>query len=583
MKTMRFKMMSFTLYVAIAAGLGFAAIAPHQVVADMSAAKKWVDSEFQPSTLSKQEQLKEMEWFIKAGEPFKGMEIKVVSETIATHEYEAKTLARAFTEITGIKVTHDLIQEGDVIEKLQTQMQSDQNIYDAYVNDSDLIGTHFRYGKVVPLSDWMAGDGKNVTLPTLDVDDFIGKSFTTGPDGKLYQLPDQQFANLYWFRYDWFQREDLKKKFKESYGYELGVPVNWSAYEDIADFFTNQVKEIDGKRVYGHMDYGKKDPSLGWRFTDAWLSMAGTGDKGIPNGLPVDEWGIRVDGCRPVGSSVERGGATNGPAAVYALTKYIKWLKQYAPPEAAGMTFSEAGPVPAQGQIAQQIFWYTAFTASMTESGLPVMNKDGTPKWRMAPSPHGPYWQEGMKLGYQDAGSWTLLKSTPMKRRKAAWLYAQFTVSKTVSLKKTLVGLTPIRESDLKSQAMTDAAPKLGGLVEFYRSPARVAWTPTGTNVPDYPKLAQLWWANVAEAVAGDRTPQEAMDNLAKQQDRVLQRLERAKVQGECGPKLNKPRDPEYWLKQAGSPKAKLDNEKPRGETVDYDQLLQAWREGRVS
>ena len=42
------------------------------------------------------------------------------------------------------------------------------------------------------------------------------------------------------------------------------------------------------------MDYGKKDPSLGWRFTDAWLSMAGTADIGIPNGLPVDEWGIRV-------------------------------------------------------------------------------------------------------------------------------------------------------------------------------------------------------------------------------------------------------------------------------------------------
>jgi len=34
---------------------------------------------------------------------------------------------------------------------------------------------------------------------------YIGKSFTTGPDGKLYQAcPDQQFANLYWFRYDWF-------------------------------------------------------------------------------------------------------------------------------------------------------------------------------------------------------------------------------------------------------------------------------------------------------------------------------------------------------------------------------------------
>ena len=85
------------------------------------------------------------------------------------------------------------------------------------------------------------------------------------------------------------------------------------------------------------MDYGKKDPSLGWRFTDAWLSMAGNGDKGMPNGLPVDEWGIRMDEelCSPVGSCVARGGETNGPASVYAIAKYDEWLKAYAPPAAA--------------------------------------------------------------------------------------------------------------------------------------------------------------------------------------------------------------------------------------------------------
>ncbi|WP_434360864.1 ABC transporter substrate-binding protein [Parasalinivibrio latis] len=543
------------------------------------AAQKWIGDEFTPSTLSKEEQSKELAWFTEAAKPFRGMEIKVVSETITTHEYESKVLAKAFEEITGIKVTHDLIQEGDVVEKLQTEMQSGRSIYDAYINDSDLIGTHFRYGKVYPISDYIKEEGKDITLPTLDLEDFIGISFTTGPDGKLYQLPDQQFANLYWFRADWFDREDLQKQFKDRYGYELGVPVNWSAYEDIAEFFSVHVKEIDGERVYGHMDYGKKDPSLGWRFTDAWFSMAGAGDKGIPNGKPVDEWGIRVDGCRPVGSSVERGGATNGPAAVYATTKYVDWLRDYAPPEAQGMTFSEAGPVPAQGSIAQQIFWYTAFTADMTKPGLEVVNPDGTPKWRMAPSPKGPYWEEGMKLGYQDAGSWTLMKSTDSKRRMAAWLYAQFTVAKTVSLKKTLVGLTPIRESDINSQAMTDAAPKLGGLVEFYRSPARVQWTPTGTNVPDYPKLAQLWWQFIAEAANGEKSPQEALNGLAAAQDKVLQRLERANVQGECGPKLNKKQDAEYWLSQPGSPKAKLANEKPQGKTIKYSELLKSWQQ----
>jgi glycerol transport system substrate-binding protein len=557
-------------------------LAAGPALAGIEEARKWIDSEFQPSTLSKEQQLKEMEWFVNAAKPFAGMEINIVSETITTHEYEAKTLAKAFSEITGIKLTHDLIQEGDVVEKIQTQMQSGKNIYDGWINDSDLIGTHFRYKQATNLTDWMAGPGKDVTNPGLDIDDFIGKSFGTGPDGKLYQLPVQQFANLYWFRYDWFQRADLKEKFKAKYGYELGVPVNWSAYEDIAEFFTNDVKEIDGTKVYGHMDYGKKDPSLGWRFTDAWLSMAGNGDKGIPNGKPVDEWGIRMEGCRPVGSSVERGGDTNGPAAVYSIAKYVDWLKKFAPPQAQGMTFGESGPVPAQGSIAQQIFWYTAFTADMVKPGLPVMNSDGKPKWRMAPSPKGSYWKDGMKLGYQDAGSATLLNSTPVERRKAAWLYLQFIVSKTVSLKKSHVGLTFVRESDIWDKSFTERAPQLGGLIEFYRSPARVQWTPTGVNVPDYPRLAQLWWQNIGDASSGAKTPQAAMDALAAAQDSVLERLERSGVQGECGPKLNPKTTAEDWFAKAEkagtlAPQRKLANEKPKGETIDYDTLIKSW------
>jgi glycerol transport system substrate-binding protein len=551
--------------------------------ADMDAAKAFLDAEIGDlSSLSRAEQEAEMQWFIDAAKPLAGMEIKVVSETITTHEYEAKVLAPAFTAITGIKVTHDLIGEGDVVEKLQTQMQTGENIYDGYINDSDLIGTHWRYQQARILDDWMAGEGAAFTNPNLDVNDFIGKSFTTAPDGKMYQLPDQQFANLYWFRYDWFNDQKTKDDFKAKYGYDLGVPLNWSAYEDIAEFFTGRDMSYAGgpsSGVYGNMDYGKKDPSLGWRYTDAWMSMAGMGDAGEPNGLPVDEWGIRVDeNSRPVGSCVARGGATNDAAAVYAVTKAIEWLQKYTPPEAQGMTFGEAGPVPAQGSIAQQMFWYTAFTADMVKPGLPVMNEDGTPKWRMAPSPHGAYWHEGMKVGYQDAGSWTLLKSTPVDRAQAAWLYAQFVTSKTVDVKKSHVGLTFIRESTIQHQSFTDRAPQLGGLVEFYRSPARVQWSPTGTNVPDYPKLAQLWWQNIGDAMSGAKTPQEALDALCEEQERVMERLERAGVQGDIGPKMNDPQDPQVWLDAPGAPVAKLDNEKPAGETISYDELIKSWQ-----
>jgi glycerol transport system substrate-binding protein len=567
---------------AVAVAFAFAPLAH----AGMNEAKRWVDKEFQPSALSKAQQLKEMEWFVNAAKPFKGLEVNVLSETIPTHEYESKTLTKAFFEITGIKVNHQLLGEGEVVQAVQTQMQTNRNLYDAYINDSDLIGTHSRLQSAVNLTDWMAGEGRAVTLPTLDVNDFIGKSFTTGPDGKLYQLPDQQFANLYWFRYDWFKRPDLRAKFKAKYGYELGVPVNWSAYEDIAEFFSVDVKQIDGKRIYGHMDYGKRAPDLGWRMTDAWLSMAGAGSKGIPNGRPIDEWGIRMEAnsCNPAGASVSRGGGTNGPAAVYAIRKWDEWLRKYAPPGAADYDFYQSLPALAQGNVAQQIFWYTAFTASMVapkKDGNNTVDDAGKPLWRMAPSPHGPYWVEGQKLGYQDAGSWTLFKSTPVNRRKAAWLYAQFVVSKTVDVKKSHVGLTFIRDSTVNHKSFSERAPKLGGLVEFYRSPDRVNWTPTGVNVPDYPKLAQLWWQQIGDVNSGAFTPQQAMDRLAKEMDQVMARMEeadkRSKVYGGCGPRLNAEKDPKEWLGKPDGPKAKLANEKPQGETVDYDELVKRW------
>ena len=547
--------------------------------ADIEAARAFLDAEIgDQSVLTREEQEAEMQWFIDAAQPLSGMSINVVSETITTHEYESRVLAPAFTAITGIQVTHDLIGEGDVVEKLQTQMQTGENVYDLYINDADLDGTHWRYQQVRNITDWMAGEGADFTNPGLDLDDFIGLAQATAPDDKLYQLPVQQFANLYWFRHDWFTDPEIMAEFRAEYGYDLGVPVNWSAYEDIAKFFTG--REIDGQQVYGNMDYGKKDPSLGWRFTDAWLSMAGASDKGEPNGFPVDEWGIRVnDNFQPVGSCMARGGATNSPAAVYAIEKYIDWLQNYTPPAAAGMTFSEAGPVPAQGNIAQHMFWYTAFTADMVKEGLPVMNDDGTPKWRMAPSPYGAYWEEGMKVGYQDVGAATLMQSTPVDRAQAAWLYAQFIVSKTVDTKKSHVGLTFVRDSTVRHESFTERAPQLGGLVEFYRSPDRVRWSDTGANIPDYPRLAQLWWQNIGDASSGAKTAQEALDALCEQQEDVLSRLERSGVQGDLGPVLNEEQDPQYWIDQPGAPVAKLENEKPAPVTIAYEELIKRWQE----
>ena len=249
------------------------------------------------------------------------------------------------------------------------------------------------------------------------------------------------------------------------------------------------------------------------------------------------------------------------------------------------MTFSESGPVPSQGEVAQQMFTYTAFTADFVKEGLPVVNEDGTPKWRFAPSPHGVYWKDGMKLGYQDVGSWTLLKSTPDDRAKAAWLYAQFVTSKTVDVKKSHVGLTFIREVDDPAQVLHRSRAEA-------RRPDRVLpFAGPRPVVADRHEHAGLSEAGAA-LVAGDRRCVVGRQDCAGSDGLALRRAgKRAgaprarRRQGDIGPKLAEEHDLAYWnadAVQAGNlaPQLKIENEK---EKPHHHQLRRAGEELAVS
>lgn len=566
--------------------LAFSLVLNHSLRAENAedTIRKWAQY-FSHSTLTEEERIRELRWFVEVTQPFRGRTIRSVAEDIRTHYWEQEILTVAFEELTGIHVEHDIIGEGSLVERLVEQQTTGRRIYDIYVNDADLVGTHLRTGGVVNLTEYMAAEGAAFTNPYLDLDDFLNLEFGQDYEGNQLQLPDQQFANLYWFRYDWFIDPWIMQQFETIYGYSLGVPVNWEAYEDIANFFTNQVRGtpedkpgfINGVDVYGHMDYGRTSPSLGWRFTDAWLSIAGVGDVGLPNGLPVDEWGIRVEDSIPVGASLTRGGEANGPAAVYALETYIRWLNLYAPPDARQWTWVDAGPQAARGDIAQHIFQYTTWLANdgFHSPNSPVTDDQGLPLWRLAPTPHGRYWDEGMKVGYQDAGSWTIPVMVTGPRRAMAWIWAQFAVSKTVEVDKFIAGVTSVRASTVFSDYLTDHIHEYGGLVEFYRSSEEYKWTGTGLNVPDYPLLSNYWWPEIAQAIEGDITPQQAMDNIAEQMDNAMSQMQMSRF----SPKLNPSQSPNYWLAQSGSPKTERPPQQPV--TVAYDELLLQWETER--
>jgi glycerol transport system substrate-binding protein len=104
--------------------------------------------------------------------------------------------------------------------------------------------------------------------------------------------------------------------------------------------------------------------------------------------------------------------------------------------------------------------------------------------------------------------------------------------------------------------------------------------------VPDYPKLAQLWWQAIGDASSGAKTAQEAMDSLCAEQERCWSassvpacratsgRSSTRSIRSSTGSKL---------AKKEGNiaPQPKLANEKPQGETVDYDTLIKTWADAQ--
>ena len=216
-------------------------------------------------------------------------------------------------------------------------------------------------------------------MPGLDVGDFIGKRRSRPvPTASSTSCRTSSLQTSTGSGKDWFNRpgRPCRAQFKEIYGYDLGVPVNWSAYEDIAEFFSVHVQG-DRRRAASMATWttASAHRTSDGEMTDAWLSMAGAGERWTsPTEFPSTNGAFawKRARCNPAGASGQPAAAPQtAPAAVYAIRKWDEWLRQLCSsggPRA--MTSISRCQRLAQGNVAQQIFWYTAFTADMVKSPM---------------------------------------------------------------------------------------------------------------------------------------------------------------------------------------------------------------------
>ncbi|WP_159065028.1 ABC transporter substrate-binding protein [Thaumasiovibrio subtropicus] len=456
--------------------------------------QKWAQA-FEPSVLSLSQRKEEFTWFHDVSAELSNQRLYVVGEANEATYYESQFLSRVFEEITGISVTYDVVDREELIARLYTQLERGVEEYDAFLIDGNLLSTFVPQGKFVSLTQYMKNEGKSSLSPYLDLDDFDFLSASQLPKGELWQLPGFSYPVVYWFRYDWFSNPELQASFEAQYDYPLGVPVNWAAYADIAEFFHGRAlrnpndTEVDAE---GHADFTLITQTHLPRLAGGLLAIAGlvkSDSTQLSGSSGIDSWGLALS---------EGVGRTEDHHIVYhALAFWQSLFEHYLAEKYTQQSWLEHGRHLAAGKVAQSWYWTPAYYPKVKAYRLlssPVTSRDGDPVWRTAPLPKGPAWKNGSAKGYRLSGNWTMPSSLTPDKKRAVWLWMQFVTSKSVALKKFQVSQSYVRESTLHSDLATSLDTALGGLVKLLRTFDEDAMLTESLEIHDYQTTVDQWW-----------------------------------------------------------------------------------------
>lgn len=384
-------------------------------------------------------------------------------------------LADDFTKETGIDVEVQQIPWSDFETKIKNVWSSREDDFDLIIGDSQWLGKAATQGHYVELTDWAKS-----SVPYADLAPAALKSYGEYPpgSGKIYALPCMSDATVFAYRKDLFEDAGEKQAFQAKYGRPLAPPKTWAEFRDVAEFFTRPDKKMYGCAVF----YSKNYDGATMGFEPVLWSHGG---KLSENGKAE--------------------GVLNSPTAVKALQFYAVDLKKFTPPGSETYYFAECLRDFQQGRVAMAESWF-AFLPDLTST---EKNKfaDRTGYFMVPKGPAGQF----VSLGGQGISVSAYSKRQEEAKKFIAWFHQEENQKKWVE-RGGLTANTKVAATDaFKNATPYNAvfAQSVPYLKDFY-------------NTPEYSELLTKSQQYLNEAVAGTKTPQQALDTLAKEHQAIL-------------------------------------------------------------
>lgn len=440
---------------------------------------------------------------------FEGVTITVFTQTPPYIAKPVMMFAPDWERLTGAKVRLITAPWGELYPKMYSSFALGQALFDIVIMPAAWLPDFAEAGFLVPLDDFIKKD------PYIQWEDILPvyRERIVSWGGKVYAVPMDGDCHIFYYRKDALENPEYQAMFKAKYGYDLPVPPRtWKQVRDIAEFFHGWDWDGDGIINYGVVEPRRYAGQADWCFFSRTVGYVAL--PGQPGGQFFDP-----ETMAP---------RINSPGHLRALEDYVEIMK-FGVPGMINMDSGEVRSVFASGVAAMAIDWGDIGVISEVGPESKVKGKVGYAilpgsyevwdfakgQWVTLPEPN--------QAGYLAFGGWVAAIDRNSRNIEAAYDFISYLSrpdNSYISVTTAETGFNPYRASHFE---------RLAGWIGFgFGAEAAAAYLKAirdtighpnvqpDLRIPGAAKYFEALDAQLALVVAGQKTPKEALDEVAR-------------------------------------------------------------------
>ncbi|HEV8673333.1 MAG TPA: extracellular solute-binding protein [Methylomirabilota bacterium] len=392
----------------------------------------------------------------------------------------------------GLKVAPEVIPSQEAYQRVMLEFASRASSYDLVMFSPQWLADFAPH--LEPLKPLAEAAGLNLHLD--DVLPAFRDMYSTWA-GTLYAMPFDGDLHILYYNTAAFSQPESQKRFRDKYGYPLAPPQTWEQYRDLAEFFTGWDWFGDGQKHYGAADGYRPGRTGFWWFMGRFANYGG---------VYFDEE------MRPL---------INSPNGVKALQNMVD-IFAFAPPGSTNFGYTEVENALVKGDVALSTNWTSVARVAEDPNRSKVMGKIG---YAMLPGT-----MIGGKLHRVGslASGWSLAIPKYSANKEGAVHALELYTRPDVSLKISLnpgTGVDYTRRSSVESRDAGAAWPSAPKFLEVVKASVDVGFP--APLVPGAEEYMKVGGDALAAAVAKTKGVKQALDDAAREWDRITDRLGR--------------------------------------------------------